>query len=189
MSACQLVKHDNENIETSCDDQKYLFKVTICLCMRINPELNFSLPGLTKTLKDLLPIFIFKQVLFSNKNWFYFTTFAYVCFMPCYKENHCSVLNIFKYLIKFLHLMKEKLHVCTVYSTFMTNFTKVLFLGKHLGTKLLFVFFFNFISEQRIICLLVQSSKKLPSYNSYLKRNNIIKMIQAFVDYLIQDFS
>lgn len=51
--------------------------------------------------------------------------------------------------------MKEKLHVCTVYSTFMTNFTKVLFLGKHLGTKLLFVFFFNFISEQRIICLLV----------------------------------
>lgn len=61
MSACQLVKHDNENIETSCDDQKYLFKVTICLCMRINPELNFSLPGLTKTLKDrVLPIFIFK---------------------------------------------------------------------------------------------------------------------------------
>lgn len=50
--------------------------------------------------------------------------------------------------------MKEKLHVCTVYSTFMTNFTKVLFLGKHLGTKLLCLFF-NFISEQRIICLLV----------------------------------
>lgn len=75
--------------------------------------------------------------------------------MPCYKENHCSVLNIFKYSIKFLHLMKEKLHVCTVYSTFMTNFTKVLFLGKHLGTKLLFLSFFNFILEQRIICLLV----------------------------------
>lgn len=41
--------------------------------------------------------------------------------------------------------MKEKLHVCTVYSTFMTNFTKVPFLGKHLGTKLLFLssFFFK----------------------------------------------